>query len=248
LARPRVLITPWRRTLKTALDPECDLFTSAPDYANSVRRAGGLPILAVHVEGDEIEELLDAVDAVLISGGQDMDPDCYGQDNSSSWKPNRQSDEFDIALTRAALQRGMPILGVCRGAQVLNVAMGGDLLQEVQTEGGGAHPTYPEMRPEPRTHRHDVDVVAGTRLAGIYGDGVMTVNSLHHQAIGALGDGLRVAATAPDGVVEAIEAIEGSEIDAVAVQWHPEMLADEGGGGLFADLVTRAGARATMSS
>lgn len=244
MARPRVLVTPWRRTLATALDPECDLLTIAPDYTDAVRRAGGLPIVAAHVEGDEIDDLLDVVDAVLLSGGQDMDPALYGQDNTSSWKVTRGSDDFDIATARAAIARGLPILGVCRGAQVLNVALGGGLLQEIQQEGSAAHPTYREMRPELRSHRHEVVVRAGTRLAAIYDDGAMVVNSLHHQAIGALAPDLVVSATAPDGV---IEAIEGQTTDVVAVQWHPEMLHEEGGDALFADLVARARTHATMA-
>ena len=248
MARPRVLITPWRRVLKTALDPECDLFTIAPDYTESVRRAGGLPILAVHVEGDEIDELLDTVDAVLISGGQDMDPEIYGQDNTSSWKVRRESDDFDLELTRRAVERGMPVLGVCRGAQVVNVAFGGDLAQEIQVEGSPDHPTYREMVPEPRLHRHDIDVQAGSRLAEIYGAGPLTVNSLHHQAVGVVADALVVSGRSEDGVVEAVEGAPGSGMDVVAVQWHPEMLSAEGGGKLFADLVERARARATMSS
>ncbi|MEM7142315.1 MAG: gamma-glutamyl-gamma-aminobutyrate hydrolase family protein [Actinomycetota bacterium] len=247
MARPRVLITPWRRVLKTALDPETDLFTIAPDYTESVRRAGGLPILAVHVEGDEMDELLDGVDAVLVSGGQDMDPAIYGQENSSSWKVRRESDDFDLELTRRAVDRGLPVLGICRGAQVLSVAFGGDLRQEVQEEGSALHPTYPEMVPAPREHRHDVEIAADTRLAEIYGSGALTVNSLHHQAVGDVPDSLVVSARSEDGVVEAVEGAPGSGIDALAVQWHPEMLAGERGGELFADLVERARSRATIS-
>ncbi len=248
MPRPRVLVTPWRRVLKTALDPETDLFTIAPDYTDSLRRAGGLPIVAAHVEGDEIDELLDTVDAVLVSGGQDMDPSIYGQDNLSSWKVRRESDDFDLELTRRAAARGIPILGICRGAQVLNVAFGGDLLQECQESGSELHPTYPEMIPAPRDHRHEVEVSTGSRLASIYGDGPMTVNSLHHQAVGEVADVLVASARTDDGVVEAVEGAPGSGIDALAVQWHPEMLSGEGGGALFADLVERARASATLSS
>lgn len=240
-----MLVTPWRRTLKTALDPECDLLTIAPDYTDAVRRVGGLPLMAAHVEGDEIDELVAAVDAVLLSGGQDMDPRSYGQENTSSWKVAPRSDEFDIAVTRAAIDRGIPVLGVCRGAQVLNVALGGDLRQEIQQEGSTLHPTYPEMRPHPREHRHDVTVVGGSRLASIYGEGPLRVNSLHHQAIGTIAAGLVATASTVDGVVEAVE---GTEIDALAVQWHPEMLHGEDGDALFADLVVRAGRRATMAT
>jgi len=245
VGRPRVLVTPWRRELKTALDPECDLLTIAPDYTNAVRRSGGLPIIAAHVEGDEIEELLDTVDALLLSGGQDMNPARYGQDNTSSRGPREDSDEFDLAIARAALDRGLPILGVCRGAQVLNVAMGGDLKQEVQAEGEHAHPTYVEMYPNLRGHRHEVALTADSRLAGLYGAESIDVNSLHHQAIGRVADGLCVVAKASDGVVEAVE---GTSSDVVAVQWHPEMLRGEGGDVLFADLVERARVRATMTA
>lgn len=245
MGRPRVLVTPWRRELKTALDPECDLLTIAPDYTNAVRRAGGLPIIAAHVEGDEIEELLDTVDALLLSGGSDMDPGRYGQDNTSSGKPSRAGDEFDLAITRAAIERGLPILGICRGAQVVNVAMGGDLVQEIQAEGAAHHPTFAEVYPLIREYRHDVDVVEGSRLAGIYGAGELAVNSIHHQAIGRVADGLCIVAKASDGVVEAVE---GTSSDVVAVQWHPEMLHGEGGDVLFADLVERARVRATMTA
>lgn len=243
MARPRVLLTPWRRNLKTALDPECDLFTLAPDYTESVRRAGGLPIIAAHCAPDEIDELLEIADAVIVTGGRDMDPETYAHENTSSWRPDRPSDEFDMEVTRQALARGLPMLGICRGAQVVNVALGGDLIQEVQSEGSAAHPTYPEMAPAPRAHRHDVDLAAGSRLAEIYGCGHISVNSLHHQAIGTVADGLRVTATSPDGVVEGVE---GDGL--VAVQWHPEMMAGQGGEVLFADLVERAHRRATMSA
>ncbi|MEZ5247350.1 MAG: gamma-glutamyl-gamma-aminobutyrate hydrolase family protein [Acidimicrobiales bacterium] len=245
MGRPRVLLTPWRRTLPTALDPECDLLTIAPDYTDAVRRAGGLPIVAAHVEGEEIDELLDAVDALLLTGGQDVDPELYGQAKTSSWRVARVADDFDVALARAAIARGLPVLGVCRGAQVLNVALGGDLRQEIQQQGGGPHPTYREMGPDPRSHRHDVVVRSGTRLAALYAEGPLVVNSLHHQAIGALAPGLVVSAVAPDGVVEAIE---GESIDVLAVQWHPEMLRNEGGDVLFTDLVARARMSATMTT
>jgi len=244
LARPRILVTPWRRNLKTPLDPECDLLTIAPDYTDAVRRAGGLPLIAAHVEGDEIDELLDAVDGVLLTGGHDIDPVAYGQENTSSCKVAPGSDAFDIAVARVAIERDMPVLGVCRGAQVLNVALGGDLIQEIQREGSSEHPTYAEMYPELRGHRHEVVVVEGSRLAAIYGPGPVAVNSLHHQAIAAVASGLVVTARTADG---GVEAVEGEAIDAVAVQWHPEMLHDERGDALFTDLVARASGRVTMT-
>lgn len=204
-----------------------------------------MPLIAAHLDADEIDDLLDAVDGVVISGGQDLDPAVYDSPNTSSYKARAESDTFDLALTERAVERGIPVLGVCRGAQIVNVAFGGDLVQEVQIEGGTDHPTYKEMWPDLRGHRHDVDVVAGTRLAEIYRSGNLTVNSLHHQAIGRLGEGVVVTATAPDGVIEAVEHVNA---DVVAVQWHPEMLGAEDGDALFADLVARARRRVTMPS
>jgi putative glutamine amidotransferase len=242
LARPKVLVTTWRRELKTALGPT-DLFTVAPAYPDAVRRSGGLPVLAAHLDADELDEILCTVDALLVSGGHDMNPGRYGQGNTDSRSWRDESDEFDLATVRAALAKGLPVLGICRGLQVINVALGGDLRQEVQTPGDRDHPPYSEMT-DPLGHRHVVEIEADSRLADIYEPGPRAVNSLHHQAAGRLADGLRLVAVAADGTVEAVEGIDD---DILAVQWHPEMLAEEGGDELFADLVARACPRATMA-
>ena len=200
--------------------------------------------MAPHLDADELDELLATVDAVLISGGHDMDPARYGQENTDSRSWREESDEFDISIIGQTLAHGLPILGICRGLQVINVALGGDLRQEVQTPGGGDHPPYSEMT-DPIGHRHLVEIDPESRLAAIYEPGPRAVNSLHHQAAGRLAEGLRTVAETADGT---IEAVEGIDHDIVAVQWHPEMLAAEGGDELFADLVTRARAHATMAS
>jgi putative glutamine amidotransferase len=236
-----VLLTPWRRVLKTALGPT-DLVTIAPGYTDAVRRVGGLPTVTPHLDDDELDELLDAVDAVIVTGGHDMNPKRYGAANTDSRSWRDDSDGFDLTTIHAALTKGLPLLGICRGIQVINVALGGDLRQEVQVPGDTDHPPYAEMA-EPFEHRHVVEIVPGSRLAGIHAPGPLTVNSLHHQAVGRVADDLRVVATSADGTVEAVEGISA---DIVAVQWHPEMLAAEGGDELFADLVARARGRATM--
>ena len=189
MTRPRVLITSWRRELKTALGPKTDLLTLSPNYTAAVSRAGGLPIMAAPVDEGVIPELLDVADALLVSGGRDMDPALYGAQNTASWRVRGDYDRQDVAITRAALEQGMPVLGICRGAQVVNVALGGDLRQEIQERGSTVHPTYGEID-DGQALRHDVDIVAGTRLAAIYGSGTQSVNSLHHQAIGRVADGL----------------------------------------------------------
>jgi len=238
MSHPTILLGSWRRRFATALDPETDLETLNRSYVEAVRRAGGVPLIAPHAETHELRQLLALVDGVVITGGQDLDPATYGADVAGSRGVIRSTDDSDLALFAAAVDAGVPILGICRGIQVGNVALGGDLHQEVQTEGSIHHPTYAEMT-DWIAHRHPVDVVVGSRLADIYTAGPLSVNSLHHQAIGRLADGLRVVATSPDGIIEAVEG-DSSGIDLVAVQWHPELLDPADGGPLFDDLVARA--------
>ena len=236
MSRPVVLLNSWRRTFSTLLDPHTELEALNPSYIRGVRRAGGVPLIVPHPDPDELEAVLPLVDAVVITGGQDMDPSVYGAENDSSRGVIRESDDADVALFSAAVSAGLPILGICRGIQVVNVAMGGDLLQEVQVEGDPNHPTYAEMT-APMTHRHPVEVEADSRLSHIYGSRSISVNSLHHQAVGRVADGLRTVATSPDGV---IEAVESEELQLLAVQWHPELLDPADGAPLFTDLVARA--------
>ncbi len=220
------------------LDPNTELETVNPSYIRAVRRAGGVPLIAPHPGPEELAAILPAVDGVVLTGGQDVDPAVYGAESDGSRGTIRHSDEADIALFNAAVEAGLPVLAICRGIQVANVALGGGLLQEIQAEGSQHHPTYAEMS-EPLTHRHPVEVVADSRLAEIYGSSSIVVNSLHHQAVGNPADGLRTVATSPDGL---IEAIEGESCDLVAVQWHPELLDPADGDPLFSDLVERASA------
>jgi putative glutamine amidotransferase len=246
--KPRILISPWLRNVSTTFEgTTLDLLTIAPSYTNAIVRCGGIPVVAALCELEDIPRLFEGMDGLILSGGRDMDPDLYGQENTDSERALRELDEFDMALMGEAIRQKVPILGICRGIQVANVARGGDLHQEVLAEGSVAHPTYPEMLAGdgPRAHRHEVALAAGSRLAAMYGDvDSITVNSLHHQAVGRVADGTTVTATASDGTVEAIE---DPAIELIAVQWHPEQLPASGGDVLFADLVERACARATMT-
>jgi gamma-glutamyl-gamma-aminobutyrate hydrolase PuuD len=200
-------------------------------YVHAVERAGGRPLI-VPPSQDGIEETLDALDGLLLSGGSDLDPELYGAEahpETNGVRPDR--DRAEIALLRAALERDMPVLAVCRGSQVLNVAQGGDLVQHLpEVVGHERHKHTPSVFGD-----HDVDLVPGTRLQRLLGDHA-PVKSHHHQGYGRLGDGLTEAAKADDGTVEAIE--DPSRRFALGVLWHPEEGDDFA---LFRELVEEAG-------
>jgi putative glutamine amidotransferase len=201
------------------------------DYVRAVEAAGGRALL-VPPSMDGIDETLDAVDGLLFSGGSDLDPELYGQEaheQTNDVVPER--DRAEIALLRAALERDMPVLAVCRGSQVLNIARGGDLVQHLpDVVGDEKHKHTPGVFSD-----HDVDLVAGTRAQEILGDHA-PVKSHHHQGYGRLGEGLREAARADDGTVEALE--DPSRRFAIGVLWHPEAGEDFA---LFKALVKEAG-------
>jgi putative glutamine amidotransferase len=183
-------------------------------YVRSVAEAGGAPILVP--PGASPQETLDAVDGLVFSGGSDLDPGLYGADaHAETNGVVRERDEFELELMRAALERDVPLLAICRGSQVLNVAAGGELEQHVPDRvGTNVHKETPGVFAE-----HGVDVLPETRLAAILGDRG-DVKSHHHQGYGALGGGLREAARAPDGTTEAVE--DPAKRFALGVLWHPE--------------------------
>jgi putative glutamine amidotransferase len=192
-------------------------------YAEGVLRAGGLPILLAPVEADALlAEQLDGLDGLLLTGGDDYDPALYGQERHEATEllHPRRSD-YDVRLARAAVARGLPVLGICGGAQLLNIALGGTLLQDVPSQWPGAHRHSRTLGSRPT---HAVSVEPGSRLAGIVGAGEVETNSSHHQALDAVAPGLRVVARAPDGIIEAVEGTGRGFL--LAVQWHPERLLD----------------------
>src|SRR4051794_16880066 len=201
-------------TLRRQGEPDHPEMALGMTYLQAVERAGGVPVVLPPCVSD-LETLLERLDGICLSGGPDLDPGAYGaRTRQEELGPTEPSlDAFEIALARAALERGMPLLGICRGSQALNVACGGTLHQHV--------PGHRQSEPGCQV-AHEVEVLAGTRLAGLIGAGTMAVNSFHHQAVDRLGHGLRVAALAGDGTVEAIE---GPGF-AIGVQWHAEALAD----------------------
>ena len=184
-------------------------------YVHAIESAGGRALLVPPSE-DGIDETLDAVDGLLFSGGADIDPAEYGHDPHPETKDVRpERDRGELALLVAALERDMPVLAVCRGSQVLNIARGGDLVQHLPDEvGDEKHKHNPGVFSD-----HDVDVKAESRLGSLLGDRA-PVKSHHHQGFGRVGDGLVETAWAEDGTLEALE--DPDKRFAVGVLWHPE--------------------------
>jgi putative glutamine amidotransferase len=190
------------------------------DYVRSVERAGALAVALPPCPPGEVGAMLDRLDGLVLSGGADVDPALYGEAaHLRLRRVDRSRDEFELALVRETLRRDLPLLAICRGHQVLNVATGGTLVQDLPSvvAGGERHDCA-----EPRDRRvHPVDVRPGTRLSRAVGEGTLLVNSIHHQAVARLGPGLVASAHCPDdGVVEGIE-MPGRRF-VVGVQWHPE--------------------------
>lgn len=189
-------------------------------YTRSVERAGAVPVLLPPLPASDAAPLLERLDGLLLSGGVDVDPELYGEAPGPELRRvDRRRDEFELPLTRKALERDLPILAICRGHQVLNVATGGTLHQHIPSvvAGGERHD-----RAEPRWQRVPaVDVRAGTRLSSLLGEGMVSVNSIHHQAVARVGTSMVVSARCPeDDVVEGIE-MPGPRF-VLGVQWHPE--------------------------
>jgi gamma-glutamyl-gamma-aminobutyrate hydrolase PuuD len=200
------------------------------DYVRAVERAGGRALLVPPSE-DGVEETLQALDGLLFSGGSDLDPSLYNQErHEETFGIHEARDRAELALLEAALARDMPVLAICRGSQVMNVARGGDLVQHLpEVVGDEKHKHTPGTFAD-----HDVTLEEGTRLGSLLGERAQ-VKSHHHQGIGRIGEGLEVAAHAEDGSVEAVE--DPDRRFAVGVLWHPEAGEDAR---LFDELVREA--------
>ena len=198
-------------TLRRHGDPPHPEMALGMTYLRAIEEAGGMPVVLPPL-GDAVA-YLDRLDGICLSGGPDLDPDIYGApERHAELGPTEPGlDAFELALARAADARGLPILGICRGAQALNVACGGTLHQHVPGHRQSQVASAPS---------HAVRISARSRLAAILGSRTVEVNSFHHQAVKRIGAGLRVVARAEDGTVEAIE---GAGF-VVGVQWHAETM------------------------
>ncbi len=223
---PRIAVAPCRKM---------------PDYLESVRLAGGEP-WELNCASDCADAVVRSCAGLLLPGGADMDPAYYGERRHETVTDvDAARDEYEIALVRAALAADLPVLAICRGLQVMNVAAGGSLIQDIPSQVG---PAVPHQISQPKDAiAHDVGVVAGSRLAGMMGEaaggGRLAVNSRHHQAVRRIADGFVVTSVAPDGVIEALELPQARFC--VGVQWHPEnFVASRAFLPLFAGLVSAA--------
>jgi putative glutamine amidotransferase len=191
-------------------------------YSNALASVGLIPLVLPPVDAHMAVAALDGVAGLVLTGGEDVGAKHFGQTpHPAMGEPHPGRDEYELALARAANDRRLPTLAICRGAQVMNVALGGSLIQDIPSLVPGAADHDLSSR---RTERvHDIAIKPGSALAGVVGDTSISVNSSHHQAVGDLAPTLRVSATSPDGVIEAVEPT-GSEWWMIAVQWHPEEL------------------------
>jgi putative glutamine amidotransferase len=206
-------------------------------YVDAVLRAGGQPVIVN--EARDPKALLARVDALVLTGGPDVDPARYGEAaNPNTYGVDAADDEFECALAEAATVRSVPTLAICRGIQILNVARGGTLYQHLPDDPGV--PAHGQPGVAGGARQHEVTLDRDSLLADVMGTTTTTASCHHHQAIDALGDGLRVVGRASDGIVEALE-LDGQFL--LAVQWHPEDTADEDPAQqrLFDGLVRRAG-------
>lgn len=186
------------------------------DYGKSVALAGGLPIELTR--DAEVSDIMEHLDALVLSGGADINPARYGEAPVLELGPlEDERDEWELDLFAAARSKGIPVLGICRGFQLINIAYGGTLKQHLDISDGVGHPQWDV---DGRTATHEVEVVPGTIAANLY-EPQLAVNSLHHQCVERLGADLIVSAKAPDGIIEGVETTDGL---VVAVQWHPELM------------------------
>ena len=229
MARPVIGITTYVTPAKWS-DWELEAALVPADYVRAVERAGGRALL-VPPSHDGVEETLESLDGLIFSGGSDLDPELYGQEaHAVTSDVMRTRDTAELALLEAALERDMPVLAICRGSQVLNVARGGDLVQHLpDVIGDEKHKHTPGTFAD-----HDVSVEDGSRLASVLGERA-PVKSHHHQGFGKLGGGLRVVAHAEDGTIEAVE--DPTRRFVLGVLWHPEAGEDAR---LFEELVREA--------
>jgi putative glutamine amidotransferase len=227
--RPLIGITSYAEEIRWGVWTE-DAALVPLAYVRAVEHAGGRPLVVPPSE-DGLDETLDALDGVIFSGGGDLDPELYGAEpHDATDEPRTKRDVAELLLLEAALDRDMPVLAICRGSQLLNVARGGDLVQHLPETVG-----HEQHRHDPGSFSdHEVKVASGSRLGGLLGDRA-PVKSHHHQGYGRIGSGLREVAWAEDGVVEGLE--DADKRFALGVLWHPE----EGEGlALFQGLVDEA--------
>ena len=199
-------------------------FALADTYTGAVAHAGGIPVI-LPPQADAYDEIFGMIDGLVLTGGADIDPKRYGDAtrHPATYGVDAARDQFEIDLVHGALERNIPILCICRGIQLLNVALGGTLIQDIADEYPGAIEHRQQANRLPiDAPSHPVIIEPGSLLAEVYGPGPIPANSFHHQAVRVPGDGLRVVGRTPDGLIEALELTGSTWV--LGVQWHPEMM------------------------
>lgn len=204
----------------TSFEDKNDLHnqTVNPFYIEAVKKAGGEPLLLDFLTPlNRIPSVLEELDGVLLIGGGDYDPKLYGAERDPKCGEScLVKDHYELELTRQAAKMGVPVLGVCRGVQTINVAFGGTLFQHVPDVTGKVH-----QQKAGNVYWHDINTVPGTLTAQLIGKDVIATNSYHHQAADKIGEGLRAGAYSKDGIVESLESLPGASW-VFGLQWHPE--------------------------
>ncbi|REB11163.1 gamma-glutamyl-gamma-aminobutyrate hydrolase family protein [Sporosarcina sp. BI001-red] len=206
------------------IDENGETFLKA-DYSRAILRAGGLPVvLPAGIE--DIEEICSRIDGLLLTGGEDVNPLLFGEEPKRELgKIAPERDTMEMALAKCAVGKDMPVLGICRGHQILNVALGGTIYQHIYSDLEG--PLLQHKQQADRNYpTHTVEVKEGSRLAEYAPTSKILVNSLHHQAVNDVTEPLKVIATARDGIIEALESTKHRFV--MSVQWHPEALSNRG--------------------
>ena len=232
MSNPLVGITAWRRELDTFLGREL-LHTLSDYYASAVINAGMTPVIFPNGQDPaNAARLVGTVDGLVLSGGDDVDPETYGAAPNGSKGHSQEVDRFEIALVQAAREQNKPVLAICRGIQLLNVALGGTLNQEVTKAGTVHEPISQDSDPDTLgRQRHPVHFEPGSLLASAFGTTEIKTNSLHHQGIEELSPALIVEGRTDDGLIEAARCNGGWW--ALGVQWHPERMDADHQGPLF---------------
>lgn len=224
----------------TACQEEQKIYKTNNTYVRAVVRAGGIPVLLpIATPLEDCAKIAALVDGFLVPGGVDMAPQYFGEQPPKEVTCiDRALDEFELELIRTTSAMGKPMLAICRGCQVVNVAFGGTLYQDIPTQCPQAHGHYQDTASRSEGY-HTVTITPGTVLAAALGEGELLTNSYHHQAVKDLAPGFRVCARTGDGVIEGIEKEDGSIL---GVQWHPECMEERYPvfRGLFSWLVARA--------
>lgn len=225
--------------ITAAYENDAGRFFLREAYVKAIERAGGIPIILPCAQGDNLRSLVDKMDGFLFSGGSDVDPFFFGEEplpGNGEITPER--DVFELGLAMEVLRSNKPVLAICRGAQVINIAAGGTIYQDIATQ---VDKPLKHSQEAPRWHpTHFMEVVQGTRLADMLQVRSVRVNSMHHQAVAGVAPGFVVSAWASDGVIEAIESTGPGYV--VGVQCHPEYLweQNEGFANLFKSFVQEA--------